>query len=178
MGLIFKYTFTLQTITFNPFSTVTYGADDFSLAATTSSGLALKYSSSDETVAKIVNNTTVHILKPGSCTIYAEQPGNATYYPASSSQVLTIISPTSVGQQLSGIRKIYPNPVEDQLRIENGTEPVIKVEIMDVRGSIVISQACKATNVAVNTSGLSRGSYTVKLFNEDGSTSVTKIIKQ
>lgn len=259
LGVIFKYTFTLQTITFNSFTATAYGATDFSLAATTSSGLALKYSSSDETVAKIVNNNKVHIVKPGSCTIYADQAGNATYYPASASQILTIAkapltvtannqtrkvhvenppltinysgfvngednttlsslptaacsattdspagdydiivsggtadnysfnyvkgtltvtSNTAVDQHVSPDHKVYPNPVGDRLWIENGTVPVIKVEIMDVHGNIVIYQACGTSNTAVNTFGLSRGSYMVKLFYKDGSSSTTKIIKQ
>ncbi len=65
-----------QTITFTT-SSVTYGAADFS-PASASSGLTVSYSSSDENVITIVSGKT-HIVGAGTCTITANQSGDATY---------------------------------------------------------------------------------------------------
>lgn len=79
-----------QTITFNPLPSKTYGNDDFDLAATTTSNLTITYTSSNANVATIVNNK-VRIIGAGTCTIYADQTGNANYNAAPQvSQTLTI----------------------------------------------------------------------------------------
>ena len=79
-----------QAITFNPFTNKTYGDDDFAPDATSSSGLTVTYSSSDASVATIVNGK-VHIVGPGTCTIYADQAGDAIYDAAPQvSQSLTV----------------------------------------------------------------------------------------
>ncbi|WP_461631640.1 beta strand repeat-containing protein [Labilibaculum euxinus] len=79
-----------QTITFTPLSAVTYGNSDVNPGATASSTLSVTYSSSNTSVASIVNGQ-IHIVGAGSCTIYADQPGNATYNAATQiSQGLTV----------------------------------------------------------------------------------------
>ncbi|AWH84657.1 hypothetical protein HYN59_05770 [Flavobacterium album] len=60
-----------------------YGDADFTLGATASSGLDVVYTSSDESVATITGNT-VTILKNGTITITATQPGNGVYSTAAS----------------------------------------------------------------------------------------------
>jgi uncharacterized repeat protein (TIGR03803 family) len=67
-----------QTITFPALSPVTYGAAPFTLPATSTSGLAISYASSDPTVASISGNT-VTILKAGSTDITATQAGDVNY---------------------------------------------------------------------------------------------------
>ncbi len=79
-----------QTITFNAISAVTYGDADFDPGATASSGLDVTYSSSNTNIATIVSGK-IHIVAVGSCTIHADQAGNATYNAATrQSQTLTI----------------------------------------------------------------------------------------
>ncbi|WP_083925269.1 DUF7594 domain-containing protein [Flexithrix dorotheae] len=70
-----------QTITFNSLAAKTFGNADFDLNASSSSGLPITYSSSDETVATISGNT-VTIVGAGSTDITASQPGNISYNPA------------------------------------------------------------------------------------------------
>ena len=65
-----------QTITFTTLANKTYGAPDFALSATASSGLAISFAASGGCT---VSGSTVHITSPGSCTITASQPGNASY---------------------------------------------------------------------------------------------------
>ncbi|MEI6753956.1 MAG: LamG-like jellyroll fold domain-containing protein [Paludibacter sp.] len=79
-----------QTISFNSLLPKQIGDLDFVPGATSTSGLVLTYSSSDEKVATIVNGK-IHIVGEGTCTIYADQSGNASYKPApQASQVLTV----------------------------------------------------------------------------------------
>ncbi|GAT61626.1 leucine-rich repeat protein [Paludibacter jiangxiensis] len=83
-----------QAITFNALSTHTYGDASFTLAATGgASGNPVVFTSSDETVATCTgtNGATITLLKAGSCTITANQAGNASYDAATPvSQSLTV----------------------------------------------------------------------------------------
>ena len=79
-----------QTITVNSVASKLMGDDDFDLAATASSGLPVTYTSSDTTVAKIVDGK-VRVLSTGTSTITASQAGNNAYWPAlSKTNVLSV----------------------------------------------------------------------------------------
>ena len=79
-----------QVITFDALLSKTLSSGAFDLAATSTSGLTLTYTSSDETVATITGNT-VTIVGLGSTVITASQAGNGTYNAASSvDQTLTV----------------------------------------------------------------------------------------
>ncbi|WP_350098074.1 choice-of-anchor D domain-containing protein [Imperialibacter sp.] len=79
-----------QTITFEALTAKTIGDEPFVLSASSTSGLAVAYASSDATVAK-VDGTTVTLLKPGSAAITASQTGNENYLAAASvEQSLTV----------------------------------------------------------------------------------------
>lgn len=67
-----------QTITFAQPNAKTYNAEPFTLGATTSSGLAITYTSSNPLVAT-VSGTTVTIVGVGTTDITASQSGNANY---------------------------------------------------------------------------------------------------
>ncbi|GAA3962400.1 cellulose binding domain-containing protein [Mucilaginibacter dorajii] len=67
-----------QMITFNPITQKTIGDPDFALNATVSSNLPVSYTSSDTTVATIVNGN-IHIKGTGTSTVTASQPGNGQY---------------------------------------------------------------------------------------------------
>jgi len=85
-----------QTITFGPLADRTFGDAPFSLTATASSGLAVDYLSSDPAVASVAGNT-VTILKAGSTTITASQPGDANHHAAVPvAQPLTVLPGTPV----------------------------------------------------------------------------------
>lgn len=64
-----------QVITFDPLSTVTVGAPDFQLIATSSAGLPVSFSSSNSAVASVIGNT-VNINAVGTTTITAFQNGS------------------------------------------------------------------------------------------------------
>jgi hypothetical protein len=65
-----------QTITFDPLAGKTFGARDFSVAATASSGLPVSFAASGNCT---VSRSTVHLTGAGSCTLTASQPGDANY---------------------------------------------------------------------------------------------------
>lgn len=72
-----------QTITFAPLGNVTFGDANPVVNATASSGLTVVLSSTTPLVCGVSGNS-VSLLKVGSCTIVATQPGGATYSPAPS----------------------------------------------------------------------------------------------
>ena len=70
-----------QSITFSPIEARTFGDDPFELIATSSSGLAVTFASSDENILSIAGNIAT-ILKPGSVTVTASQDGTDIFSPA------------------------------------------------------------------------------------------------
>jgi len=70
-----------QTITFDALAAKTYGDATFDLAATSTSGLAVSYSS-DNTAVATVSGSTVSIVGAGTANITASQVGDATYVAA------------------------------------------------------------------------------------------------
>lgn len=96
--LIFLVNFCLvaqtpQTITFPDIAVKGYGDATFTLNATSSSGLAVRYVSSDATVAT-VSGSTVTIKKTSAFTVIsAYQDGNATFAPATPVPQLLVVCP-------------------------------------------------------------------------------------
>ena len=81
---------TPQTISFATTDEKVYGAADFAPEATSDAGLEISYSSSNESIASVIDGK-VHIKNAGQVTITATQSGNNAYKPASPvQQVLTI----------------------------------------------------------------------------------------
>ena len=79
-----------QTITFAAIPAKTVGNADFAPGATASSSLAISYTSSNTSVATILNGN-IHIVGAGTSVITAAQSGNTTYAAAISvSQTLTV----------------------------------------------------------------------------------------
>ena len=79
-----------QTITFASLDSKTYGDADFELSATSSSGLAVTYVSSNTTVATI-DGSTVSIHSGGATSITASQAGDDNYQAAADvTQDLTV----------------------------------------------------------------------------------------
>jgi hypothetical protein len=80
-----------QSLTFPVIAPIIYSNNArVPLAAISSSGLALDYSSAHTSVATIVSNNTLLIMGAGSTTITASQAGNPLYYPVSATRTLTV----------------------------------------------------------------------------------------
>ena len=69
-----------QSITFRPLANKTYGAADFTVSGTASSGLPISFAGSGNCA---VSTATVHLTGAGLCTVTASQPGDANYTAAS-----------------------------------------------------------------------------------------------
>jgi hypothetical protein len=65
-----------QSITFGPLANKRYGATDFRVSATASSGLPVSFAASGRCT---IRAATVHLTGAGSCTVTASQPGDANY---------------------------------------------------------------------------------------------------
>ncbi|MDT3404765.1 MBG domain-containing protein [Mucilaginibacter terrae] len=92
-----------QTITLVAIPNKTVGDPDFTVSASTNSGLPVTFSSSNVSVATVSGNT-VHIVGPGNVTITASQAGDANYNPATATQsfvVIPISVPTKLDQTIS-----------------------------------------------------------------------------
>ncbi|MDD3320099.1 MAG: T9SS type A sorting domain-containing protein [Paludibacter sp.] len=82
----------IQTITFDDFLEYTYGDPAFDLTGSSSSGLPVNYTSSDETVATI-SGSTVTITGAGSTTITAIQAGNENVLSATPVERVLLVYP-------------------------------------------------------------------------------------
>jgi uncharacterized repeat protein (TIGR03803 family) len=80
-----------QTITFTSLPAKKFGDATFELAATSSSGLPITYSSSNTLVAAISGNT-VTIVGAGSSTITASQAGDNDFSPATDKQQIQVVT--------------------------------------------------------------------------------------
>ena len=81
-----------QTIDWSFNATEMYGNADYTFDATASSGLAVTYSSSKESVASVNDQNKLVLHKAGeSVTITATQAGNETYLPASEERTFTVL---------------------------------------------------------------------------------------
>jgi hypothetical protein len=95
-----------QTITFPAMESKTYGDADFDPGATVTCGLPVSYSSSNTSVATIVNNR-VHIAGGGSTIITASHAGNSSYYPATPVEQVLTVNKKSLQVQADNAEKIY-----------------------------------------------------------------------
>jgi hypothetical protein len=155
-----------QTITFNALPVKTYGDPSFTLSATSSSGLAVSFASSDLSVATVSGNT-VTLTGPGVATITASQAGNATYAAAS-----------NVPQNLT-VKVPPPTDPASFVTVSNVTASSFKIDCFPGDGSkrlFVIKPTTPtgffspADNTAYAVGFVSAGSQVVS---NDASTSVT-----
>ena len=101
-----------QTITFAALGGKTYGDADFGVSATASSGLSVTFIASGPCT---VTSGTVHISAAGSCTVTAQQAGNASYNPAPDVSRSFTIAPKSATVTANAKSKTYgdDNPALD-----------------------------------------------------------------
>ena len=89
---------------------------------------------------------------------------------------IVVVEPTSVEKpELSKI-KIYPNPADNILYIEN-TNSINSVEMFDIQGRKILSRSTDETGITeINISGINAGIYYIKL-NAGEKTVIRKFIK-
>jgi len=85
-----------QTITFNALGNKTLAQTPVGVSATASSGLAVTFSSTTTSVCT-VSGASVALVGTGTCTVQADQAGNATYNAAPSVQQSFTVTPVAAG---------------------------------------------------------------------------------
>ncbi|HUI44711.1 MAG TPA: MBG domain-containing protein [Nitrospirota bacterium] len=95
-----------QTVTFNAPVTAIFGDPDFSPKAAASSGLPVFYTSSNPSVATIVENR-LHIIGAGSSAIIASQPGDKNYLAAEPAKQLLTVGKAKAEVTLTGLNQPY-----------------------------------------------------------------------
>ena len=112
-----------QTISFGTLASKTYGDATFDLAATSTSGLAVSYSS-DNTAVATVSGNTVTIVGAGTANITATQAGDATNFAAA-----------NVTQQLSVSKKALTVMAVADTKIYDGTTASTAVPTVGAQAS-------------------------------------------
>ncbi len=160
-----------QTITFAALPAKTFGDADFAPGATTNSALAISYTSSNITVATIVNNN-IHIVGTGTAVITASQSGNTTYYAATSvNQTLTVTKTyTYVPTSTTILSGSLNSGAFGDLATNNSSYYVVNstttgTRKLDWYGSIFITQApSTVTKLTVTYDGKNSASKTQVLY--------------
>ncbi len=142
----FEITKADQIITFNPLTDVIYGDQDFEVNATTNSGLAIAYRSSNTSVATISGNI-ITIVGAGSTTITASQAGNTNHNAAALVfQTLTVFS-----------RPITVTADAGQSKVSGTADPVLTYSI--TTGNLVADDILNGS--LERTPGEDVGRYTI-----------------
>lgn len=157
-----------QTISFKSIPSLVEAGESFTLEATSSSGLAVVYETSDEAVIQIVNNEAT-ALSEGIVTISATQPGNVNFGPAVPvTQTTTVVRVTAI-ESLSknSSVQLYPNPTSSQITLKlNGysSKTSLNIIIMDARGTTVHSSTTSShETVTLNIEHFKPGLYFIQL---------------
>jgi hypothetical protein len=87
-----------QTITWTQnLASLSFGGSNTQLTASATSGLAITYSSSDDTIVKVVNSNYLELVGSGTTVVSASQAGNAEWQAATLDKNVTV---TKGGQQI------------------------------------------------------------------------------
>ncbi|HEY0654451.1 MAG TPA: hypothetical protein VGD65_15025 [Chryseosolibacter sp.] len=109
----------IKSLGFNQDQAITFSVADktmndpaFMLTATATSGLPVTFSSSDATVLSISASNEAAILKPGTVTITASQPGNMFFKPAEVKRTITISTVVGTEEAMANESRyqLFPNP--------------------------------------------------------------------
>lgn len=165
-----------QVITFGTLPSKTVADAPFILSATSTSGLPIVYTSSDESIA-IIEENKVSIKNPGEVLITASQAGNDVYNAATSvSQKLVITLVTGIESVISS--SVYPNPVSETLTIDFDYTGIHHIQIHDIIGKEWASMMVNNITAKIDVSSLTPGLYLLKVHEENGMTRQHRIVKR
>jgi hypothetical protein len=127
-----------QRIHFNELPTLRTGDADYNPGAIASSGLPVSYNSSNQNVATIVNGK-IHVSGAGTCTIQASQAGDESYAAAPDvSQSLVVNGVSALPETGTDNIKIFPNPCNEVVYINQGTARTFDIQLFDVLGNLCL----------------------------------------
>ncbi len=152
---------TIQTISFGSQSAKIFGAAPFVLnpLATASSALTVIYSSATPAVCTVVGSS-VTLLRPGTCSIAADQPGNPSFDPAPKVTQSFMVKGTLLSASRS---KIGPKQAVTFTATVTGTSPTGSVNFRDGANSIAgcASQPLITGVATCTTNTLSLGAHSI-----------------
>lgn len=159
-----------QTITFADLTAKTYGDAAFTLSATSTSGLAVTFESSDETIASVLG-TTVTIKKAGTVNIIAKQVGNNLYNAATNVTKQLVINKAPLTVTAQNATKTYNKVVYtggngiSYAGFITGDNAVNSVTGTVVYGGNSQNAINVANNYTIIPSGLSSTNYAITYIN-------------
>jgi hypothetical protein len=151
--LSFTTQYAPQTISFGVLDQKTYGDAPYNLAATSSSGLPVSYSSDNTAVARVLG-TTVIIVGAGSANITASQAGDPTYAAA-----------TNVTKQLTVNKKALTVTAATDTKTYDGTTASTAVPTVGTLASgdaINVAPTQVFDNINAGTNALTASGLTIK----------------
>jgi CubicO group peptidase (beta-lactamase class C family) len=75
--------------------------------------------------------------------------------------------------------KLYPNPINDVLRIENPAQTITAIKVLDVLGKVIYERkgVQETSNISIDFSNFSKGTYIVELENTQQTSARYKLMK-
>lgn len=154
------------------------GDSDIPTGALASSGLPVTTTSSNTSVATIINNQ-IHIVGIGTTTITHKQSGNSVYGEAvdvtrTFNVVEEALSVNAIDKK-DTVYRIFPNPAQNSFTIKNDfNEEIETLEIFNITGKLVKSFKSQAN---YNISDLTSGLYLVSVKSAN-QIKIVKLIKE
>ncbi len=159
-----------QTISFSALDPKTFGDPDFTLGATSSSGLSISYLSSNLSVATIEGNT-ISIVGAGSSVITASQTGNASFTPAT--EVTQTLNVSKANQTIS-FPAIASRPIDDDpFNLEAVSTSGLPITYSSADESVATISGSTVTIVGVGTTTITANQAGNANYNPAGSTDQT-----
>jgi mono/diheme cytochrome c family protein len=155
-----------QTITFAQPANPTLGVPPPTLSASSSSGLAVTFSSSTPSVCT-VSGTALSLVAAGACTVAANQPGNASYEAAAAvARTLTVAAAAAPVVSAANGKVVY-NTVFNGTSCASchSTIPALNVSKV-LRGANSASTILNAINSNKGGMGVLRNAYTTQQLND------------
>lgn len=159
-----------QTISFPELPEMNIGDSDYSPRASASSYLKVSYTSSDTTVAKIVN----YRIRPkavGECVITATQDGDSKRYNAAPevSQTLKVVDPSALDETTSEVVNVFVNRSEKLLVVDVPTTFVGdgSIQVYDIRGIKISNVAIQNSTTKISLNNDANSILFVKICNQE-----------
>lgn len=168
---------TAQTISFNSLPDRYANEPEFTLAATSSAGLAVQYSVRSGPAE--LNGNKVRVTGPGTVVIRAYQDGNNQFYAATPvDRTFTVLAVLGLEPDWATALKLYPNPAPAQVMVEVPPTVIIdRITLSSLTGAQLMEQPVRSHRATLSVAHLPKGVYLVTLETAKGMVS-RKLVKE
>lgn len=173
----------LQYITFEALPEKYKNDNDFAPAASSTSGLAITFSSNNTKVA-VVMNGMIRIVGAGTAVVTATQAGNETYEPAQAVKQTLVVKDkdliTAIEEPEDGTLSLFPNPAAASITMSAGhlaPGKATDIVVSNSHGQVITKQTWNGdSDITLDVSSLQSGVYYI-CFTEGGKMRYRKFIK-